>query len=219
MLKLLCQLILLGASAAARLAGLPLAAPERLAWEREQLAAWQRGDKGAFSELYRAYAGLLYARVVLPILKQPAAAEDALADTFERAHGKRRDARVEDRSLYFWLARIARNRALDVLRRGKVERLAKEKLEAGALLLGIEEPNAESQLAVRDEEQLLTVRIRAVLEVLHPRYRQALQLRILEERSREACAGALGVSVPTFDVVLLRALRAFRKSFEQVEAV
>lgn len=221
MLRLLLQLAVLGAEGAAqlaRLAGLPLAAPERLAWERERLAAHARGDRGALADLYRAYAGLLYARVVLPVLKRPALAEDVLADTFERAHDKLRGVRVTDRSIFFWLARVAKNRALDVARRGAVERLGAAKLERGFVPLALAEPDAESALGQRDEEQALAARIRAAIARLNPRYGEALQLRIVEERSREQCAAALGVSVATFDVVLLRALRALRKSWQEQEA-
>lgn len=219
MLRLLCQLILLGyqgAAELAKLAGLPLSAPERLAWERERLAAFRRGERSAFSDLYRAYAGLLYARVVLPLLKQPAAAEDVLADVFERAHGKLGTVRIEDRSIYFWLARIAHNRALDMKRRAKIERLASEKLEGGFMPLTVAEPSAESALSLHDEERAVAARIKAALERLNPRYGEALRLRILEERSREQCAAALCVTVATFDVVLLRALRAFRKHWQEL---
>lgn len=219
MLELLCQLILLGYDAAAqlaKLASLPLSSPERLAWERERLAAFGRGEQSAFSDLYRAYAGLLYARVVLPVLKQPAAAEDVLADVFERAHGKLREVRIEDRSIFFWLARIARNRAVDVMRKRKVERLAVAKLESGFAALGIAEPSAESTASLQDEEQRIATRIRAALAALNPRYGTAVRLRLLEERSREQCAAELGVSVATFDVVLLRALRAFRKRWQEL---
>jgi len=221
MLRLLCQLILLGyqgAAELAKLAGLPLAAPERLAWERDRLAAWKRGESSAFSDLYRAYAGLLYARIVVPLLKQPAAAEDVLADVFERAHGKLGTVRIEDRSIYFWLARIAHNRALDMKRRAKVEQLAAEKLEGGFIPLAPPEPSAESALSLQDEEQAVATRIKAALARLNPRYGEALRLRILEERSREHCAAALGVSIATFDVVLLRALRAFRKHWQELPA-
>lgn len=221
MLELLCQLILLGYDAAAQLAtlaSLPLSAPERLAWERERLTAFQRGERSAFSDLYRAYAGLLYARVLLPMLKQPAAAEDVLADVFERAHGKLGEVRIEDKSVFFWLARIARNRCLDAMRRSKVERLAMTKLTSTFEALAIAEPSAESAASVRDEEHAVAARIRAALAELNPRYGEAVRLRILEERSREQCAEALGVSVATFDVVLLRALRAFRKSWQELRS-
>jgi RNA polymerase sigma-70 factor (ECF subfamily) len=40
-------------------------------------------------------------------------------------------------------------------------------------------------------------------------------MRILEERSREEAALALGVSVATFDVVLHRAMAALRKALSE----
>jgi RNA polymerase sigma-70 factor (ECF subfamily) len=55
-----------------------------------------------------------------------------------------------------------------------------------------------------------------VLERLNDRYRRAIELRFLEELSRESCAAALDVKLGTFDVLLLRALRAFRKDWDAV---
>ena len=54
-----------------------------------------------------------------------------------------------------------------------------------------------------------------VLQALNPRYRRAIELRFLEEHPRERCAQLMEVKLGTFDVVLLRALRAFRKNWEQ----
>jgi RNA polymerase sigma-70 factor (ECF subfamily) len=48
---------------------------------------------------------------------------------------------------------------------------------------------------------------------LNARYRRAIELRFVEEFSREECAAALDVKIGTFDVLLLRALRAFRKEW------
>jgi RNA polymerase sigma-70 factor (ECF subfamily) len=52
------------------------------------------------------------------------------------------------------------------------------------------------------------------MEELHPRYARALTLRFLEDRTRDECATLLEVKVATFDVVLLRALRAFRERWQ-----
>jgi RNA polymerase sigma-70 factor (ECF subfamily) len=48
---------------------------------------------------------------------------------------------------------------------------------------------------------------------LQERYRQAIELRLVQELSREECAKRLGVTIGTFDVLLFRAVRAFRKHF------
>jgi RNA polymerase sigma factor (sigma-70 family) len=66
------------------------------------------------------------------------------------------------------------------------------------------------------EEHVLKERIGEVLARLNDRYRQAIELRFLRECSRQDCAVALDVKVATFDVLLLRALRSFRKHWEEV---
>ena len=55
---------------------------------------------------------------------------------------------------------------------------------------------------------------RNVLAAISPRYRRAIELRFLEDRPREQCAALLEVKLGTFDVLLLRALRAFRQAWE-----
>ena len=49
-----------------------------------------------------------------------------------------------------------------------------------------------------------------VLGRLSPRYRQAIELRILDDLPRAECARALETTLGNFDVLVLRALRAFR---------
>ena len=56
-------------------------------------------------------------------------------------------------------------------------------------------------------------RIDEVLVTLPERYRTAIELRLIQELPREECARRLDVTVGTFDVVLHRAVRSFRKKF------
>ncbi len=203
----------------AELVALPLQAPERLAWERGLVERHRAGDRAAFEALYRAYAAALYARVLLPLLRQPALAEDALADTFASAHEDlgARSLGLGDRSLYFWLARIAKNRALDLLRRTALRRARVADLSRHVERLQLDDPDPETALSLRHESEHARGRVVAVLAALPPRYRQAIELRFFEERSRDDCARALAVKVPTFDVLLLRALREFRQRWEKGE--
>ena len=52
------------------------------------------------------------------------------------------------------------------------------------------------------------------MDEINPRYKRALTLRFLEDRPRVECAELLEVKVATFDVLLLRALRAFRERWQ-----
>lgn len=56
----------------------------------------------------------------------------------------------------------------------------------------------------------MAARLTECLQNLNPRYRTALTLRFLQEKSRADCALLLGVKTATFDVLLLRAVRAFK---------
>jgi RNA polymerase sigma-70 factor (ECF subfamily) len=189
---------------------------ERLAFERKLLSRFKRGDSRAFAELYQAYSGPLYRQILFPCLGNATAAEDALAETFRTAYKKLADFELGEVSVYFWLARIAKNKALDMHRAQKVtgrvlvnfQNLLTPLFENG------ERPDELLQGAV--EEHVLKERIGEVLARLNDRYRQAIELRFLRECSRQDCAVALDVKVATFDVLLLRALRSFRKHWEEV---
>ena len=51
------------------------------------------------------------------------------------------------------------------------------------------------------------------LDLLAERYRIAIELRLIQELPREVCARRMNVTIGTFDVLLFRAVRAFRKQF------
>src|SRR5580693_7390065 len=79
------------------------------------VVAVQAGVPGAFAQLYAIYSPRLY-RTAFAITKNPEDAEDALQETFLRAHLKVHT--FEGRSsIYSWLSRIAINSALMILRK------------------------------------------------------------------------------------------------------
>jgi RNA polymerase sigma-70 factor (ECF subfamily) len=183
--------------------------PDRLAAERRWIAAVRQGDRAAFAELYRAFAGALYAEVLLPRLGDAAAAEDALAETFRAALEHWSEYRDEGVSMWFWLARIAANKAIDQQRMGARRRRALASAEAMlAPFRDGRDPTAELHGFL--DGPALRGQIDRVLGQINPRYRRVLELRFLEGRGRNECAELLAVRVASFDVLLLRALRAFR---------
>jgi RNA polymerase sigma-70 factor, ECF subfamily len=75
----------------------------------------QAGVPGSFAQLHAIYSPRLY-KTILAITKNPEDAEDALQETFLRAHLKVHT--FEGRSsIYSWLSRIAINSALMILRK------------------------------------------------------------------------------------------------------
>ena len=204
-----------GATAASVRAAVEALDPEaRLRWERDCVARARRGDQRAFGELYSAYAGALFQRVLMPRLGNRAAAEDALSETF-RTLLERLD-RYDDQgiSIWHWLSRVAVNKATDMHRvKGRTSR-ALANFEG--LLAPLRGEGDNPAVATEDARHFdrLRGRVADVLGRINPRYRRAIELRFLEDQSRQTCAEALEVKLGTFDVLLLRALRAFRKEWD-----
>jgi RNA polymerase sigma factor (sigma-70 family) len=187
---------------------------QRIDWERQCVERARRGELSAFGEIYDAMAPLLYRRVLLPKLGNVAAAEDALADTFRVALERLDQYTPTGVSIYFWLARIAHNKAIDFYRVQATtgRKLVDLKNLLEPLMKPTDTPDELFDLAV--DAHAVQGRIASVLGSINPRYRRAIELRFFEERTREEGAAELGIKLGTFDVLLLRALRAFKKSWD-----
>jgi len=190
---------------------------ERLDWERRIIARTLDGDLRAFGELYTAYAPSLFSRVLMPRLGNRAAAEDALSETFRVAMERLGQFQQDGKSIYRWLSRIAANKAMDMHRvKARTSRaLVNFEGHLGPLREG---QGPTTELEQSQERARLTAQVQGALEALNPRYRRAIELRFFEGRERADCAEQLEVKLGTFDVLLLRALRSFRKAWERARA-
>jgi RNA polymerase sigma factor (sigma-70 family) len=177
-----------------------------------------RGDTQAFGEIYDAYAEPIYRRVLYPLLGNAAAAEDALADAFRVAFQRLASYRPGEVSIYHYLAAIARNKALDMHRARKVTGRALANFQVLLEPLALAPDSPEQLLDEESSRRRLGSAVQATLAQINTRYREAIALRFLEDQPREVCAARLGVKVATFDVLLLRALRSFRKRWEELRA-
>jgi RNA polymerase sigma-70 factor (ECF subfamily) len=173
----------------------------------------QQGNLDAMRPILERYAAPLYGTVILPRLGDAASAEEVLRDTLATAVEKIRRFTWQGKSIYPWLRQIAINKVYDVHRQSKRSRRL-----ADAMLHEIEvesDPasHADAQLIADQERRAHRDRIDQTLRQLQDRYRLAIELRLVQELSREDCAQRLGVAIGTFDVLLFRAVRAFRKHF------
>lgn len=165
----------------------------------------------AFEQLYRAHAPTLLARIIRPRVPGPADQEDVLVDTFRTALEKIGSYRWMGRGFFAWLARIAKNKVIDLARsrQARVRALERAALEPAS------EPPAEPDwtllAAARDAH--LRAAVDTVLGEINARYARVLRLRFIDNTPRPECAAALDVKIGTFDVVLLRAVRAFRAAW------
>jgi len=191
---------------------------ERLEEERRLVERAQAGDRNALRPLFERYANTLYSGVILPRLGDTAAAEDVLKDTFVTAIEKIEQFTWQGRSVYVWLRQIAVNKVIDVHRRSS---------RAGRLLQALTEelPHetapeeaADETLIAEEQRRRSRDRIGSAMDAILPRYREVIVLRLVEELPREECARRLGVTVGHLDVLLFRAIRAFRREFGEKES-
>lgn len=182
-------------------------------WESRCLDGIRRGSRRAFSDLYEAYARRLYSHVLLPRLGNASAAEEALAETFRSALEHLGGYQHRPGGIFRWLSTIAMNKAADIHR--ERARTGKALASFESLVAPLREGAREGEAFIegRLEQERLRVAVAAVLAQIPPRYRRAIELRMLEDLPRTDCARRMEIAVGNFDVLLLRALRAFRQAW------
>jgi len=159
------------------------------------------------------YAQPLYGTVILPRLGDSASAEDVLRDTLATAVEKINRFTWQGKSIYPWLRQIAINKVYDVHRQSKRSRKLADAMVHEIPVESDPDSHADAQLIADQERRAHRSRIDDTMSLLAERYRTAIELRLIQELSREECAKRLGVTIGTFDVLLFRAVRAFRKQF------
>lgn len=186
---------------------------QRLAEEERLVAQAQAGRMDALRPLFERYADPLYAGVILPRLGSAAAAEDVLKDTFLTAIEKIGSFRWEGRGIYGWLRQIAVNKTFDLHRRAQRQgRMAASLLQESPSATGPADA-ADEALIAAEERRANAGRIAGAMAAIPARYREAIELRLVQELPRDECARRMAVNLGNFDVLLFRAVRAFRVRF------
>ena len=173
----------------------------------------QHGNLDAMRPLLERYAAPLYGTVILPRLGDAVSAEEVLRDTLATAVEKIRRFTWQGKSIYPWLRQIAINKVYDVHRQSRRSRRLADAMVHEIAVETDPAAQADAQLIADQERRAHRERIDHALQQLQERYRLAIELRLIQELSRDDCARRLGVTIGTFDVLLFRAVRAFRKHF------
>jgi RNA polymerase sigma factor (sigma-70 family) len=184
-----------------------------LAEEQRQVEEAQRGNLDAMRPILERYAQPLYGTVILPRLGDTVSAEEVLRDTLATAVEKISRFTWQGKSIYPWLRQIAINKVYDVHRQSKRSRRLADAMVHEVAIESDPETHADAQLIADQERRAHRDRIDDTMGQLQERYRTAIELRLINELPREECARRLGVTIGTFDVLLFRAVRAFRKQF------
>ena len=158
----------------------------------------------AFDRLYRSSRDDVYAYVA-SLLRDAAAAEEVTATAFERAYRKRSrfdPRRGEPRA---WLFGIARNAALDELRRrGRQAELTAEPADL---------ERARPDESAEERERRLAVS--AALAMLEPRERELIALKFFAGLSNGEIAAVIGASESNAGTKLHRAVTKLREACDE----
>lgn len=153
------------------------------------------------AQLYDRYSSIVYA-VALRVLGDTGAAEDVLQEVFLqlwRNPGAFDSARG---SLPAWLAVIARNRAIDALRKRKPE------TDIEDVILSVA-----PDLAVDADRTRVAAKIRGVLSSMPSPQRSALEMAYFEGLSHSEIANKTGEPLGTIKTRIRAGLLALRKAF------
>jgi RNA polymerase sigma-70 factor (ECF subfamily) len=180
--------------------------------EREMVSGLQTGNMSSATLLYQQFSTRLFRQVIISRLPNLDQAEDVLCETFRIALEKISSYTVIDRSIFFWLRRIAINLVIQTYRKQVRKReLAERILARNAVgdVIGTTWESPDRGLEREDAKEM----VEESLTRLKPRYAQVLRLRLLQDRSREECAEELGITINNFDVLFHRACKSFRDNY------
>lgn len=158
------------------------------------------GDKSALKEIYEAYIGYIYS-VVFQVVRNKEDAEDItseffiklwrLADTYRSGKGHKA-----------WLAAIARNMAVDLLRKNKREVLTEDFVD--------HMPENASDDDV-EGEAVSDMSLKTALETLKPAEREIINMKIMGELTFHEIADILGQPMGTVTWRYQNAIKKLRR--------
>ncbi len=166
------------------------------------LTGVEQGDQAAMASLFDRYSGIVYS-VALRVLKDTAQAEDVMQDIFIQIW-KKPSAFVSGRgSLGAWLVVVARNRAIDSLRRRRPTDSVEDVVLASS-----------TDLAAEAERNTLMEKVRVYLGQLPPEQRKSVEMAYFEGMSHTEIAEKTGDPLGTVKTRIRLALITLRKAMQ-----
>ena len=161
----------------------------------------RNGSRKAQFELYKLYANAMY-NVALRIVNDDAEAEDVLQEAFLDAFNRVKDFRQET-TFGLWLKQIVINRAINYLRKRKLDLISLDDVEVA------DEPNYDESETVLKVEA-----IKAAIAELPDGYRVVLTLYLFEGYDHEEIAHILKITENTSRSQYMRAKRKLNSLLE-----
>jgi RNA polymerase sigma-70 factor, ECF subfamily len=159
-------------------------------------------DHTAMTDLFDRYGSMVYS-VALRVLKDTGHAEDVMQDVFFNLWENPKSFVSARGSLGAWLLVVARNRAIDALRRRKPS----DPVDDVVL-------PAKTNLASEAERNTLMEKVRLVMNGLPPDQQRSLQLAFFEGLSHSEIAAQTGDPLGTVKTRIRTALISVRKAIQ-----
>lgn len=182
--------------------GMAEAMANKAAEDLALLTKIEQGDRQAMAVLFDRYSGIVYS-VALRVLKDPGQAEDVMQDILIQVW-KKPGAFVSGRgTLGAWLVVVARNRAIDVLRRRRPTDSVEDVVLASS-----------TNLAAEAERNTLMAKVRVHLDQLPPEQRKSVEMAYFEGLSHSEIAEKTGDPLGTVKTRIRLALITLRKAMQ-----
>jgi RNA polymerase sigma-70 factor, ECF subfamily len=159
-------------------------------------------DSSAMAELFDQYGSMVYS-VALRVLKDPAGAEDVMQDVFFRVWEAPASFTSGRGALGAWLMVVARNRAIDALRRRKPSDPVEDVVLA-----------ASTNLAAEAERNTMMEKVRGIIHRLPLDQQRSLQLAFFDGLTHSEIAAQTGDPLGTVKTRIRSALLSVRKAFQ-----
>lgn len=170
--------------------------------DAELLKRISRRDEAAMGLLFDRYARIVYS-IALRVLHDPSEAEDVMQEVLMQIWRGAPSFIVGRGSLGGWLAVVARNRAIDVLRK----RHPSDSIDEVALPASID-------LAAEAERNTLMEKLRVIMQELPQEQQKSLQLAFFEGLTHSEIAEKTGDPLGTVKTRIRLALISIRKALQ-----
>ncbi len=161
------------------------------------------GDKTAFTEIVNRYSGMV-ARTVKGMIGENAGAEDIGQEVFIKLYYSLRHFRG-DSKLSTYIHRIAVNLTLNELKKNK--RANSSTTDSDLESLKVMQVSGDDQISRNETKEL----VEKALQLLEPKYRSVIVMRMLQGYDTKETAEALGLPIGTVLSRLSRAQEQMRK--------
>jgi RNA polymerase sigma-70 factor, ECF subfamily len=170
-----------------------------------------QGDQQALAPLYDETSRLVYA-LTLRILQDCSLAEEATMDVYLQIWRQAKSYSLARGNPSAWLLKMARSRAIDLLRRKARKKRLEESLEAACSIVA--STNDPEQASLLGEEQR---RAREALAQLDPEQREVIEIAYFAGLSHSEIAELLGLPLGTIKTRIRSGMMKLRESLVSLE--